>query len=222
MRFRRRRSFGRVRAKLDALRGRSSVGRASASQAEGRGFDPRRPLWLDRAEPARLGGFSVSLASLDVHRWKRQRPLDPGRLARNWRSLSPVVTVVGRWQHRAPFSLARLLPPCWRCPSSATGNSAGLSARQRTCLMAITYASPGSSCSSSSSRSRSACRRSSSQASPSGSSPNPRPPIGANRVLSVMGNVIWFVLAGIWIAIGHVISAVLCAITSGFRSQSRT
>jgi hypothetical protein len=56
----------------------------------------------------------------------------------------------------------------------------------------------------------------------SGPSPNPRPPIGANRVLSVMGNVIWFVLAGIWIAIGHVISAVLCAITSGFRSQSRT
>jgi hypothetical protein len=27
-------------------RGRSSVGRASASQAEGRGFDPRRPLWV--------------------------------------------------------------------------------------------------------------------------------------------------------------------------------
>src|SRR5205823_3706847 len=29
---------------LLARRGRSSVGRASASQAEGRGFDPRRPL----------------------------------------------------------------------------------------------------------------------------------------------------------------------------------
>ena len=32
-------------------RGRSSVGRASASQAEGRGFDPRRPL----SKKCRLG-----------------------------------------------------------------------------------------------------------------------------------------------------------------------
>ena len=31
-----------------AVRGRSSVGRASASQAEGRGFDPRRPLRFQR------------------------------------------------------------------------------------------------------------------------------------------------------------------------------
>jgi uncharacterized membrane protein YccF (DUF307 family) len=36
---------------------------------------------------------------------------------------------------------------------------------------------------------------------------------GAHRALSIIGNVIWFVLAGVWIAIGHVISAVLCAIT---------
>src|SRR5262245_24495618 len=32
------------------LRGRSSVGRASASQAEGRGFEPRRPLHLKAPE----------------------------------------------------------------------------------------------------------------------------------------------------------------------------
>src|SRR3954447_2155701 len=43
---------------LLAPRGRSSVGRASASQAEGRGFDPRRPLCAeDPAQP----GFSLSL-----------------------------------------------------------------------------------------------------------------------------------------------------------------
>src|SRR3954452_20941120 len=35
----------------------------------------------------------------------------------------------------------------------------------------------------------------------------------ANRTLSVVGNVIWFLFAGIWIAIGHLISAFLCAIT---------
>ncbi len=32
-----------------ARRGRSSVGRASAFQAEGRGFEPRRPLWCTLA-----------------------------------------------------------------------------------------------------------------------------------------------------------------------------
>ena len=36
---------------------------------------------------------------------------------------------------------------------------------------------------------------------------------GAHGALSAIGNVLWFVLAGIWLAIGHVISAVLCAIT---------
>jgi uncharacterized membrane protein YccF (DUF307 family) len=36
---------------------------------------------------------------------------------------------------------------------------------------------------------------------------------GARRTLSIVGNVIWFIVAGIWIALGHVISAVLCAIT---------
>ena len=38
-------------------RGRSSVGRASASQAEGRGFEPRRPLSTVEAETALDGGF---------------------------------------------------------------------------------------------------------------------------------------------------------------------
>ena len=28
-----------------------------------------------------------------------------------------------------------------------------------------------------------------------------------------MGNIIWFVLAGIWLAIGHLISAAACAVT---------
>lgn len=31
--------------------------------------------------------------------------------------------------------------------------------------------------------------------------------------LGVIGNVIWFVFAGIWLAIGHVISAVACFVT---------
>ena len=32
-------------------------------------------------------------------------------------------------------------------------------------------------------------------------------------VLGAIGNVIWFLLAGIWLAIGHVLSAVLCFVT---------
>ena len=31
--------------------------------------------------------------------------------------------------------------------------------------------------------------------------------------LGIIGNVIWFIVAGVWLAIGHVISAVLCFIT---------
>ncbi len=31
--------------------------------------------------------------------------------------------------------------------------------------------------------------------------------------LGLIGNVIWFLLAGLWIAIGHVVAAVACAIT---------
>lgn len=31
--------------------------------------------------------------------------------------------------------------------------------------------------------------------------------------LGLIGNVIWFVFAGIWLAIGHVISAIACGIT---------
>lgn len=30
---------------------------------------------------------------------------------------------------------------------------------------------------------------------------------------AMLGNVIWFLLAGIWLAIGHVFSAIFCAIT---------
>src|SRR2546430_12132663 len=54
--LRERRSSGLVLVTLDRLRGRSSVGRASASQAEGRGFDPRRPL---QGKP-RKRGFPVA------------------------------------------------------------------------------------------------------------------------------------------------------------------
>jgi uncharacterized membrane protein YccF (DUF307 family) len=32
-------------------------------------------------------------------------------------------------------------------------------------------------------------------------------------VLGLLGNVIWFVLAGVWLAIGHVISAAACFVT---------
>lgn len=28
-----------------------------------------------------------------------------------------------------------------------------------------------------------------------------------------MGNIIWLVLAGVWIALGHLVSAVMCAVT---------
>jgi uncharacterized membrane protein YccF (DUF307 family) len=38
-------------------------------------------------------------------------------------------------------------------------------------------------------------------------------PKGSTGLLRLIGNVIWIVLAGVWIAIGHLISAVLCAIT---------
>ena len=31
--------------------------------------------------------------------------------------------------------------------------------------------------------------------------------------LGLIGNIIWFIVAGVWLAIGHVISAVLCFIT---------
>ena len=31
--------------------------------------------------------------------------------------------------------------------------------------------------------------------------------------LGVVGNVLWFVFAGIWLAIGHLVSAVLCFVT---------
>jgi uncharacterized membrane protein YccF (DUF307 family) len=36
---------------------------------------------------------------------------------------------------------------------------------------------------------------------------------GGPGVLGTIGNIIWFVLAGIWLAIGHVISAIGCAVT---------
>ncbi len=35
----------------------------------------------------------------------------------------------------------------------------------------------------------------------------------ATGALRLIGNIIWIVLAGFWIAIGHLIAAVLCAIT---------
>jgi hypothetical protein len=49
-----------AQARISIPRGRSSVGRASASQAEGRGFEPHRPLPLKpRLEPPRVGGNPV-------------------------------------------------------------------------------------------------------------------------------------------------------------------
>ncbi|MDG2154861.1 MAG: YccF domain-containing protein [Gammaproteobacteria bacterium] len=36
--------------------------------------------------------------------------------------------------------------------------------------------------------------------------------VGTGR-LAMVGNIIWFLLAGIWLAIGHVASAIFCAIT---------
>lgn len=31
--------------------------------------------------------------------------------------------------------------------------------------------------------------------------------------LGLIGNIIWFIFAGVWLAIGHVVSAILCFIT---------
>ena len=33
------------------------------------------------------------------------------------------------------------------------------------------------------------------------------------RALGLLGNIIWFIFAGIWLAIGHVVSAVACFVT---------
>jgi hypothetical protein len=87
-------------------RGRSSVGRASASQAEGRGFDPRRPLQRKQAETRSGRRVSASLALVLLYRLK------PLKTARDWRSLarkrraatqsitapplSPALVVIGR------------------------------------------------------------------------------------------------------------------------------
>jgi uncharacterized membrane protein YccF (DUF307 family) len=38
-------------------------------------------------------------------------------------------------------------------------------------------------------------------------------PKSSSRGLRLIGNVIWLILAGLWIAIGHLVAAVLCAIT---------
>lgn len=39
-----------------------------------------------------------------------------------------------------------------------------------------------------------------------------KPDVGTS-VFGTIGNVIWFILAGVWLAIGHLCSAVLCAVT---------
>jgi uncharacterized membrane protein YccF (DUF307 family) len=36
---------------------------------------------------------------------------------------------------------------------------------------------------------------------------------GAHAGISLIGNVLWFVLAGWWLALGHLVSAVLLAVT---------
>ena len=51
-------------------RGSSSVGRASAFQAEGRGFDPRFPLHYDDDKARLLGIFSSSLGQPVSFRWR--------------------------------------------------------------------------------------------------------------------------------------------------------
>jgi hypothetical protein len=61
-----------------APRGRSSVGRASASQAEGRGFDPRRPLRFQSGFLALSRGADGSwgrMGKLSI-RWKPLEPAD--------------------------------------------------------------------------------------------------------------------------------------------------
>ncbi len=41
----------------------------------------------------------------------------------------------------------------------------------------------------------------------------PIPKSAAAKAPSVVANILWFVLAGIWLAIGHIVSAILLAIT---------
>ena len=40
-----------------------------------------------------------------------------------------------------------------------------------------------------------------------------KPSGAAGRTLSLLGNVIWILLCGWWLALGHLVSALLCAVT---------
>ena len=40
-----------------------------------------------------------------------------------------------------------------------------------------------------------------------------RPHLGADPVLSTLGNIVWFVLAGWWLALAHLVLAVVLAVT---------
>ena len=40
-----------------------------------------------------------------------------------------------------------------------------------------------------------------------------RPSDAAGKTLSLLGNIIWIVFCGWWLALGHLVSALLCAIT---------
>ena len=91
-----------------APRGRSSVGRASASQAEGRGFDPRRPL---REKPRNTGLF---FAAWPLHIastwWGAGRVYPPDFLRRGHASCQ-----------LPPRRSGTASPPAWR-PSTSTSS----------------------------------------------------------------------------------------------------
>ena len=68
-----RREAGMIGVAGQDVRGNSSVGRASASQAEGRGFEPRFPLQDFVAPPLTCSGGVVVLRN-DFKRWSRMEP----------------------------------------------------------------------------------------------------------------------------------------------------
>src|SRR2546421_8475348 len=62
-----------------AVRGRSSVGRASAFQAEGRGFEPRRPLARVAQSVERVLGKDEVTGSIPVASFRNQRTVTEER-----------------------------------------------------------------------------------------------------------------------------------------------
>ena len=71
--------ISRSRRSRARARGKVRVTKVSASQADGRGFDPRRPLHMNKPKPVSLGGFRCLNGLTRIYRLK---PLKTGSLER--------------------------------------------------------------------------------------------------------------------------------------------